>query len=214
MRGNSKPDTSPFFGPFPQKWIVLDSHSPAHIDFLKNWSVASTKFGVDDGFVVVAAEDDATVSLITDVGTVQKIERPSALMDSISLSADFDGKVPGEKTADLPNHASRGDWGSVEHVTKTSARICTPCFLLPRGVAMFQGTGEQMPEECNVSYDRVLFSVTASVEVSLGTKLAQVEGDIDLTMLRFCAFVSLSQSCCVHFTIIPTHSRWLKVATK
>ena len=28
-----------------------------------------------------------------------------ALMDSISLSSDFDGQVPREQTIDLPNHA-------------------------------------------------------------------------------------------------------------
>ena len=47
--------------------------------------------------------------------------------------------------------------------------------VLPRGVAMFQGFGEHMAKECNVSYDRVFASVT--VVVSLGAKLAQAEGD-------------------------------------
>ena len=45
----------------------MDSYSSSHADFLTNWFVDSTKFLVDDDTVVVAAEDDATVSLITDV---------------------------------------------------------------------------------------------------------------------------------------------------
>ena len=104
----------------------MDSCSSLHLDFLTNWFVGSSRFLVDDGIVVVAAENDATVSLITDVSTVQQIERPSAYTDSISLSADFDGQVPSGKSTDLPDHASRGDWSSVRHVTKTSARTCTP----------------------------------------------------------------------------------------
>ena len=60
------------------------------------------KFGVDDGIFVVAANDDATVSLITDVSMVQQIERLFALMDSISLSADFDARVPSEQTTFSP----------------------------------------------------------------------------------------------------------------
>ena len=87
----------------------MDSYSSSQVDFLTNWFVASMKFGVDDGIVVVAAEDDATVSLITDVSRVQQIDRRFTLMDSISLSADFDGQVPSEKTTDIPNHALRGD---------------------------------------------------------------------------------------------------------
>ena len=47
--------------------------------------------------------------------------------------------------------------------------------VLPRGVAMFQGFGEHMAKECNVSYNKVFASVT--VVVSLGAKLAQAEGD-------------------------------------
>ena len=43
----------------------MDNYSSSHVKFLTNWFVASTKFWVDDGIVVVAAEDDATVSLIT-----------------------------------------------------------------------------------------------------------------------------------------------------
>ena len=40
----------------------MDSYSCTHIDSLTNWFMASTKFLVDDDTVVVAAEDDATVS--------------------------------------------------------------------------------------------------------------------------------------------------------
>ena len=131
-RGNSKPDSSPFCGPFPQKRIVVDSHSSSHVDLLTHWFVASTKFGVDDGIAVVAAEDAVTVSLITDVSMVQRIERLVALMDGISLSADFDGQVPSEKTTGLLDRALRGDWSPSGHVTKTSARVCTPlsCCLV------------------------------------------------------------------------------------
>ena len=129
-RGNSKPDVSPFCGPFPQKRIVVDRYSSSHVDFLTNWFVASVKLGVDDG-IVVAAEDDATVSWITDVSMVQQIERLFTLVDSISLSVGIGGQVPREKTADLLDHASRGDWSSAEHVTETSARICTSWSCCP-----------------------------------------------------------------------------------
>ena len=40
----------------------MDSFSFPHIDFLTNWFMASTKFLADDDTVVVAAEDDATIS--------------------------------------------------------------------------------------------------------------------------------------------------------
>ena len=97
----------------------MDRYSSSHVDFLTNWFVDSTKFLVDDD----AAEDDATASLVTDVSMVQRIERLFAVVDSNSLSVDFGGQVPREKTIDLPNHALRGDWDLAEHVTKTSARI-------------------------------------------------------------------------------------------
>ena len=51
---------------------------------------------------MVAAEDDAAVSVITDVSVVQPMERHSALMDRISLFVDSDGQVPREKTIDFP----------------------------------------------------------------------------------------------------------------
>ena len=47
--------------------------------------------------------------------------------------------------------------------------------MLLGGVGLFQGIGEQVAKE-GVSYAKVLFSVTLSVEVSLDTKLAQAEG--------------------------------------
>ena len=61
---------------------------------------------------------------------------------------------------------------------------------------MFPGIGEQMLKECNVSHAQdFLFSVTVSVEVSLGTKLAQLRGSVgtymDLTRSHSCTFVSL-----------------------
>ena len=40
----------------------MDSCSPSHVDFLSNWSVASTKFLADDDVVVEATESDAAVS--------------------------------------------------------------------------------------------------------------------------------------------------------
>ena len=46
---------------------------------------------------------------------------------------------------------------------------------LPDGVAMFQETGEQMAKECNVSYAKEFFSVTVSVEVSMGHKVGPAE---------------------------------------
>ena len=60
------------------------------------------------------------------------MERLFALMGSNSLSVDFDGQVPREKTIHLTSHSLRGDWGSTEQVTKISARICTPwsCCLV------------------------------------------------------------------------------------
>ena len=48
--------------------------------------------------------------------------------------------------------------------------------VLPSGVAMFQGMGEHMAKECNVSYDRVFASVTVIAVVGLGAKLAQAAG--------------------------------------
>merc|ERR1712136_77715 len=85
--------------------------------------------------------------------------------------------------------------------------------LYAKVVAMFPGIGEQMLKECNVSHAQdFLFSVTVSVEVSLGTKLAQLRGSVgtymDLTRSHSCTFFPLSQSCCVHLIILPTHSRW------
>ena len=49
----------------------MDSCSSSHVDFLANWFVATAMFLVDDDIVVVAAEDDVAVSVITDVSMVQ-----------------------------------------------------------------------------------------------------------------------------------------------
>ena len=57
----------------------MDRYSSSDVNFLSNWFVASMKFGVDDSIVVVAVEDDATVSFVTDVSMVQQIERLFAL---------------------------------------------------------------------------------------------------------------------------------------
>ena len=48
--------------------------------------------------------------------------------------------------------------------------------VLPSGVAMFQGMGEHMAKECNVSCDRVFASITVIAVVGLGAKLAQAAG--------------------------------------
>jgi len=48
---------------------------------------------LDDDVVLVAVEDDAAVSLITDVSMAQQLGRPFALMDNNSLFVDFDGQV-------------------------------------------------------------------------------------------------------------------------
>ena len=58
--------------------------------------MASTKFLADDG-TVVAAEDDATVSLITDVSMVAENGKTFRLDGQHSLSVDFDGQVPRER---------------------------------------------------------------------------------------------------------------------
>ena len=60
-RDDSKPGAPTFCGPCPHKRIVMDSCSPSHVDFLRNWSVASTKFLADDDVVVEATESDAAV---------------------------------------------------------------------------------------------------------------------------------------------------------
>ena len=64
------------------------------------------------------------------------------------------------------------------------------------GVAMFHGIDEQMAKNCNVSYaNDLLVSVTVSVKVSLGTKLAQLRGSVrmhtDRSLLQSCTCVSL-----------------------
>ena len=46
-----------------------------------------------------------------------------------------------------------------------------------------------------------------SVDVSLGTKLAQLRERVGVLF-------SLSPSCCVHLITLPTHSRWLKLPHK
>ena len=102
----------------------MDSHRFSHVDLLTNWFVASTKFWVDVGIVVVAAEEDAAISLITNVSIVQQMERPSTLMDNISLFVDSDGQVPRETFLIFPNYVLRGDWGSAEYVTSTPRTWC------------------------------------------------------------------------------------------
>ena len=115
------------------------------------------KFGVDDGMVVVAAEDDATVSLITDVSMVQQIERLFALMDSISLSAGFDGQVPSEQTTDLLNHALKGDWSSAEHVAKTSAKNWTSWSCCPVESPLSKGSVRGWPRHATRVMPRFSF---------------------------------------------------------
>ena len=143
-RDNSKPDASPF-----RRRFLHKANCRTQLQFflrrLDGLFLARTKY---EGIVVVAAEDDATVCLITDVSMVQQMERLFALMDGISLSVGFDGQVPSEKTSDRRNLALRGDRSSAEHVSKI----------------------------CNVSFDRVFVPVNVFVEIILGTKLARAEG--------------------------------------
>ena len=78
----------------------------------------------------------------------------------------------------------------VSAVVDVHPKILHTKVVLNDSVAMFQGIGEQTPKEYNVSH-----AVTVSVEVSLGTKLGQVEVSvrlhIDLTLSHSCAFFSL-----------------------
>ena len=69
------------------------SFSSSYVDFLTTWFVASTKFLVGDD-VVVVAEDDPAVSLITDAIMVQQLEIRFDLTDNNSLFVDFDGRFP------------------------------------------------------------------------------------------------------------------------
>ena len=124
-RDDSKPDVSPSCGPFPHKRIVTVSFSPSHVGFLKIWFVVSTKFLVDD-VVVVATENEAAARLIADVSMAQQLGGLFGSMHNNSPFVDFDGQVPRERTADLPNDALGGDRGSAEHALKTSARLFTP----------------------------------------------------------------------------------------
>ena len=48
-------------------------------------------------------------------------------------------------------------------------------MVVLRGVATFQGIGDDMAKEFIVSSDRIFTSVTVIVVVTLGAKLAQVE---------------------------------------
>ena len=78
-----------------------------------------------------------------------------------------------------------------------------------------------MAKEYNESYAKdFLFSVPVSVEVSLGAKLAQLRGECwhahgldTVTPLHMC-FLCHRAVVCMHSITLPTHSRWLKVATK
>ena len=115
----------------------------------------------------------------------------------------------------LPALSSRCGFPCVTKCDVDIRRDLYAKVVLSNGIAMFQGIGEQMAKVCNVSYAKDLFlSVTVSVEVSVGTKLAQLRVSVgmhvDLTLLHS----PLSQSCCVILIILPAHSRWLKVATK
>ena len=72
--------------------------------------MVSTKFLADDDDDVEATDDDAAVSRIANVSVMQQLRRPFVLMDSSSLSFDFDGQVPRGRTVDLHNRVLRGDW--------------------------------------------------------------------------------------------------------
>ena len=88
------------------------------------------------------------------------------------------------------------------------------------GFAMFQGIGSRWRRNTTRVMPRIFcFQVPVSVEVSLGAKLAQLRGEcwhahgLDTAAPLHMCF-PLSQTCCVHSITLPTHSRWLKVATK
>ena len=173
---------------------------------LTNGFVASTQFLVDDDVAVVAAEDDAAVSLISDVSMVPQMGRLFALMDSESPFVGLDGHVP--------DHALRGDWGSAEHLSKTSAGFVRHGRVAD-GVVMFPGIGEHMAKECNVSYDRVFVVSDSERRSQFGRKVGPVEGECwTARRLHSAHAFPLSERCCVHSIGLSTHSRWLKVATK
>ena len=68
--------------------------------------------------------------------------------------------------------------------------------MLLDGTAMIQGIGEHTVKDRNAVQGRIFVSGTVSVAVSLGAKLAQAEGSVelftDLTPLHSCTFVSLA----------------------
>ena len=67
--------------------------------------------------------------------------------------------------------------------------------VLPGGIAMSQGIGEQLAKECDVScVEFFCFPVAASVEVSLSTKCG-VNGDSGVSLIGLpCQFQLLSPS--------------------
>ena len=76
--------------------------------------------------------------------------------------------------------------------------------VLSDGVALSKGYGEEMAKECSVSCaNEFLLSVTVSVYVSLGSKLAQLRRSVgmhmDLTLLHSCTCVSfVTELLCAH----------------
>ena len=133
QRGDTKPDISPSCGPFPHKRVVMISLSSSYFDFLTNWFVTSAKFLTEDDVVLVVAEDDAELSLITNTIIVQQLGRPFALMDSRSQFVEFDGQVPRVKTVDLNAEAklpSRGDWSTKEYKEVTKGKSVHMLTLL------------------------------------------------------------------------------------
>jgi len=135
-RDYSKPNISPSCGPFPQKRIVMISFSSSYFDFLTNWFVTSAKFLTDDDVLLVVAEDDEALSLITDTSIVEQLGRPFALMDNQSQFVDFDGQVQRVNTVDLKHLAelsSRGDYGTEEYEKVTKAKPDHMLALLQQG---------------------------------------------------------------------------------
>ena len=78
----------------------------------------------------------------------------------------------------------------------------------------------EIAHECRAENSSAEFVLaTVSVTVSLGAKPAQAEGEclivhrLDTVALLHTCFPCL-QTCQTHLTILPTHSRWLKVCQK
>lgn len=129
MGDHSIPDISPSCGPFPHKRVVMVSFSASYFDFLTNWFATSTKFLGDDDVVVVVAEDQTALSLITENSTIQRLGRPFAVMDMNSQFVQFPMKLSLAQVS----RRIRGDWGSTEYKRVTKGKPGHILALLQQG---------------------------------------------------------------------------------